>query len=40
MTGALQDLRAAGMRVIPCRMAITAMSMSIGLESSQHNVER
>ena len=40
MTGALQDLRAAGMRVIPCRIAITAVSMSIGLESSQHNVER
>ena len=40
MTGALQDLRAAGMRVIPCNIAMTAVSMSIGLESSQHNVVR
>ena len=28
------------MRVIPCRIAITAVSMSIGLESSQQNVVR
>jgi len=35
ITGALQDLRAAGMRVIPCRIAMTVVSTSIGLEPSQ-----